>query len=241
MTASPQSIAELADEYVLGLLEPAETAAVEERLKSDAELRAAVAAARERFLEFDLAAPPLTPSQNLWGRIADGAARPTTSSPARSGEIRERARRAAATTVGGWWRPAAMASFAASLLLVAALGWTLWSGPPVQVIAVLVDEEGEPLVVVEVLPANAVRVTPIGDLDLPADRALELWTLPDPDAGPVSIGLLQEVAARTLIGPDLPAPQPEQLYEISVEAPGGSPVGRPTGPVLVKGFARLPR
>lgn len=198
-----------------------------------------MASARERLLELDLTAPMLEPAPMVWERIAerlprtpvhlDGTERPA--APVRG-------RR---PTVARGWRRAAIASMAASLLLAIGLGWTVWTGAPTQLVAILVDDQGEPLVIVEVLPANAVRVTPIGDLRLPAGRALELWTLPSAAAGPVSLGVLQEAASRTLVGPTLPPTRPDQLFEISVEDPGGSPVGRPTGPVLVKGLAREPR
>ncbi|WP_349017688.1 hypothetical protein [Rhizobium sp. 32-5/1] len=44
-----ENIDELADEYVLGLLDGDEYARVEARIEKDAALRAAVAASRDRF------------------------------------------------------------------------------------------------------------------------------------------------------------------------------------------------
>ena len=38
---------------------------------------------------------------------------------------------------------------------------------------------------------------------------------------------------------DLPAPRPDQLFEITLEPATGSPTGRPTGPVLFKGNTAL--
>ena len=55
------------------------------------------------------------------------------------------------------------------------------------------------------------------------------------------LGLLEAARSVVLEGPDLPQPREDQLYEITVENEGGSPTGRPTGPILVKGFAKLPR
>ena len=43
--------------------------------------------------------------------------------------------------------------------------------------------------------------------------------------------------ATTLAGPDLPVPADAQLYEITLEPEGGSPTGRPTGPIIAKGLA----
>jgi anti-sigma-K factor RskA len=38
----------------------------------------------------------------------------------------------------------------------------------------------------------------------------------------------------------LPAPHPQQLYEITVEPAGGSPTNLPTGPIPGKGLAQEP-
>jgi len=244
MTAAETPASLLADEYVLGLLEPSEREVLGARLAHDDALRAAVASARERFIDLDLSALPLTPSDELWRRI-DGAlpvARAQAHArPRQRGSISGPSVEPPTRRVAGRWRGTALASMAASIVLLLLLAGNPWFGPPVEVIAVLLDDEGEPLVLVEVLPADAVRVTPLSDLDVPPGRTLELWTLPDPAAGPVSVGLLREARSRTLLEPSLPPPRPDQLYEISLEAAGGSSVGRPTGPVLVKGFARLPR
>jgi anti-sigma-K factor RskA len=36
-------------------------------------------------------------------------------------------------------------------------------------------------------------------------------------------------------GENAPPPGPDQLFEITLEPAGGSPTGRPTGPILFKG------
>jgi anti-sigma-K factor RskA len=70
---------------------------------------------------------------------------------------------------------------------------------------------------------------------------MQVWTLYDQEVGPVSLGTIGRDAAEvTLQGPRLPRPKPDQLYEITLEPSPGSPTGKPTGPILVKGFARQP-
>jgi anti-sigma-K factor RskA len=59
--------------------------------------------------------------------------------------------------------------------------------------------------------------------------------------GPISMGLLPGPGTSVLTGPSLPDPKPDQLYEITIEPPGGSPTGRPTGPIVGKGFAKVPQ
>ena len=88
---------------------------------------------------------------------------------------------------------------------------------------------------------DAAKVTPLVDVAVPADRSLQLWTLPTKDMGPVSISVLEGWRTATVEGPGLPGPREEQLYEITLEPLGGSPTGRPTGPILGKGFAKAPR
>jgi anti-sigma-K factor RskA len=70
---------------------------------------------------------------------------------------------------------------------------------------------------------------------------MQVWTLQSLDMGPMSLGLLDGAHSATLRSPALPKPQDTQLYEITLEQAGGSPTGRPTGPILAKGFAKLPR
>ena len=67
------------------------------------------------------------------------------------------------------------------------------------------------------------------------DRALEIWTLWDRAVGPRSVGLIDAPRSVRLNLRDLPKPGPNQLFEITLEPASGSPTGRPTGPILMKG------
>ena len=64
---------------------------------------------------------------------------------------------------------------------------------------------------------------------------LQVWTLPSRERGPVSVGLMDRARTLELELKDLPPPGPDQLFEITLEPAGGSPTGRPTGPILFKG------
>jgi anti-sigma-K factor RskA len=79
------------------------------------------------------------------------------------------------------------------------------------------------------------ELIPLEAINVPPDRALEIWTLWDRAVGPRSIGLINEARTLRLNLENLPKPAPNQLFEITLEPKTGSPTGRPTGPILMKG------
>lgn len=234
----------IADDYVLGLLEHGEEQAVEAELSTNADLARAVAAARERFLPLDMTAMPVPVSSTLWQRIesrlqeepaGDTYSRMNADSPQPASP------RAANDNATTRWRRAALGGLAASLLMAAGLAFTLTRTVEPLVVAVLVNEAGAVQAVVEDFGSDRAVVRLLEDLKVPADRTMQVWTLPSREIGPVSLGLLDDGRSTRLAPPPLPRPQDAQLYEITLEPAGGSPTGRPTGPILAKGFAKLPR
>ncbi|EKF58986.1 MAG: anti-sigma factor domain-containing protein [Agrobacterium albertimagni] len=228
------TLAERADAYVLGLMDEDEHRATETEMERDESLARAVAVARDRFLELDLVGPTASVSPDLWARIE------------RQLGPQERPKSSVAPAAVNdnslsWWRGFGLSAAAASLLLVGALSYALLSRAEPQVIAVLMNEQGEPVVMIEDFGNDTARVVPLTDVTVAEDRSLQLWTLPSSDTGPVSLGVLDGWRTATVAGPDLPGPLEEQLYEITVEPLGGSPTGKPTGPILGKGFAKVPR
>lgn len=237
MSSHEQGASERADSYVLGLLGASESARLEAEMETDSVLRVAVAESRDRFLELDMIGPEQPVSPELWSRIQaslgnkDADAAGVGAQPPRPGNDNRLGR----------WQKTAYAAIAASLVLATALTYTLSGPPKPQVIAILMDEKGAPLVLVEDFGDTSARITPLADFSAPADRSMQVWTLPNKDIGPTSLGLLDGWRTATLDSRSLPAPHEEQLYEITLEQPGGSPTGRPTGPILVKGFGKVPR
>lgn len=241
---TPDDIDVLAGEYVLGLMGKAERPAFERRMLAEPEVQAAVAAARERFLELDTVVEPVAPSRELWGRIeaelgASNGAEVVSLDARRSEREAKSAAAGAPSQRGAFWR-----GFAAACVMCAIAAGAVYSQIKPQeprFIVVLLDSESKPVSIVEALAGQRIRVVPLGRFDVPAGRTLQVWTLPDPATGPVSIGLLPDAGSAVLEGPALPAPRHDQLYEITLEPAGGSPTGRPTGPILGKGFARAPQ
>jgi anti-sigma-K factor RskA len=194
----------LAAEYVMGLLEGADRSEAERRLSSDSAFAREVERWRARFSAFDDTAEPAPAGDDLWRRIESGV-------PAR----------AAATTRqpsawARWWgnlavlRATAAGASLAALVLAVGLGFAIREArQQPKLVAVLLDGDRAGAVVHAFADGRVVLV-PLTTMPVPPGRALEVWTLPSKERGPVSVGLMQQ--ARTL-----------QLHL------------RPTGPILFKG------
>lgn len=219
----------LADEYVLGLLDELAERRVEKRAGAEPDLAAALGRARDRFAALDLTAPLQPGAEALWPKIAARLVPPEAAVevPAPAPVVARPSRRRFLPVGAG---------LAAGLLIGAVLGVQAFRADPV-VIAVLLADDGTPQAVVEDFGNDNARVRFVADVAVPDGQVMEVWTLPSLEMGPVSLGLLEAARADTLRGPDLPAPLAGQLYEITIEQAGGSPTGRPTGPILAKGFA----
>jgi anti-sigma-K factor RskA len=232
----------LIGDYVLGLMEPADALAFEAAMAADAELARAVAKLSEQFTALDDTAEPEAVSGALWGRIEAQLA--TVPQDAKVVPLRPRAKPA------GSPRPTwQLLPMAASVLVAAGVGyfagWVNQPQPPAAtapiVIAILLSETDQsPGAIIEAYADDRVRVVPLEAFEVPEGRVLEMWTLPDPATGPVSLGRFDSPQSIVLSGPDLPLPSAGQLYEITLEPAPGSPTGRPTGPILVKGLAQVP-
>jgi len=234
MRYAQAEIARIADEYVLGLLDPGDMADVEDAMEGDANLCAAVATSRDRLLPLDMALEPAVVGQALWERIRSAL-------PDHQKTDTPGPRRPANQNRPHGWRITAVGALAATVLLALGLGYSLMRTVEPLVVAVLVSEGGEVRAIVEDFGNENAAVRVLSDLDVPEDKTIQVWTLPTREMGPVSLGLLKGVHSARLTGPQLPAPKLDQLYELTLEQAGGSPTGRPTGPVLAKGLAKLPR
>jgi len=234
MTFDRKDIPAIADDYVLGLLEASDAEAIEAAMERDGELRAAIAKSRERFLPLDTGVEPAAVNGELWNNIESRLPpqdKSTANRPIRTANDNKRNR----------WRSIAISAIAATVVLAAGLTFSLTRTAEPLVIAVLLNEAGEVQAVVEDFGNEKATLRMLADFAVPQDKTIQLWTLPSREVGPVSLGLIDGVRSARLEGPVLPTPRSDQLYEITLEQAGGSPTGRPTGPILAKGFARMPR
>lgn len=234
MTYDRKDIANIADEYVLGLIEAADAAEIEVAMERNAELKTAIAASRERFLPLDTGITPVIATDELWQRI--DAALP--------GQDRAGAMPAISNANDNrknGWRIAAISAFAAAFVLAIGLSYSLIRTVEPLVVAVLINEAGEVQAVVEDFGNEQATIRMLADFIVPSDKTIQVWTLPSREIGPVSLGLIEGVRSAHLAVPALPTPRNDQLYEITLEEAGGSPTGLPTGPILAKGLAKLQR
>ncbi len=219
-----------AGEYVLGLLGDDARAAVERDLASDSRLRNAVAFWQTQFVSVADVVPPLEPDPKLWPSIERGLSRvaaPRARQTARAGFWESLA----------FWRWASAAAVAASIALLAVLA--LIRAPAesqVVYVAVLEAPDRTPGWIVQAAPGAAVRLTPLVKQTVAANQSLQFWTLIDRAQGPVSLGLVEPNKPARVSATRLPGLKEGQLFEITLEPYGGSPINRPTGAVLYKGL-----
>lgn len=247
MQSDDSNAASLAADYVMGLLEPAEQAEADVRIKSDAAFATLVEAWRVRLADFDSSAEPVTPSSSLWQRISE-----TTKKDRIASLPGARAAISGATLWDNirFWRITGLAgTFAAVTFAIVAIGAltassdlrrdlvTLAQRKPIYVAVLVNDTTKEVGAVVNTFANGRVELIPLRNIEVPAGRALQIWTLWDRAVGPKSIGLTDESRTIQLNLDSLPHTVSDQLFEITLEPEGGSTIGRPTGPILFKGNA----
>ncbi|MCS4312660.1 anti-sigma-K factor RskA [Pseudomonas sp. BIGb0381] len=218
-----ETLDELASEYVLGTLPAEQRAEVEQRLPHDAQLRAAVDAWEQRLLPLTALAEPVPPSAELWRRIQRNLA------PAQTRE--------------GWWnllalwRGLAGAGLVTTLVLAALLLTRPPALAPSFVVVLVAPQNQAPGWVIQASNNQQIQLIPLGVMEVPADKALQFWTKGDGWQGPVSLGLVKPGQTLSVPLDKLPPLAPNQLFELTLEDPRGSPTGKPTGPIQAIGRA----
>lgn len=264
MSGLPPEREALAAELALGVLTGEDLRAAEELAAVDPAFASEVERWRGHFGAFDRSLPARPADPALWERIAARLEAPPDVSPAaapaeatletsRARELRDAGRlpissgEAAADSrrrLFGWlWnnlaplRVWALAATAAALVIAAGLSSQLQQARSAPVlVAILQTPDNRTAAVVNAFRDGRTELVPLASFTVPAGRVLEVWTLWDRQVGPRSIGLLPAMASARLRLDNLPLGQ-DQLFEITLEPAGGSPTGRPTGPILAIGRA----
>ena len=220
---------ELAGEYVLGTLSAGERRRVELSLPHEPALRTAVAAWEARLLPLAAMAQPAEPSPQVWARVEAslaGARRPAPATGARNWWERL-----------GVWRALAATGFAAAAIMAVVPRLQAPLAMPRYMVVLAAPNNMAPGWIVQVDTAGALKLVPLGTTSVAPDKSLQLWTKGDGWKGPVSLGLVQPGKAADISLASLPPLQANQLFKITLEPRSGSPIGRPTGPILYIGRA----
>lgn len=221
--ADPAEREAMAGEYVLGTLDAATAREFERALDSDAALRDAVARWEAQFAPLLALAPPEAPPPDLWQRIESTIGRgnmPKPYVPAR-------------TWFDNLWRGWAIGATA----VAAGLAALLIARPAPEapgMMTVLLTQRDQPAWIVEADRGGQLRLASLNAQPIPPDRVMQLWALPQGATAPTSLGLIPP-EGRLTVTPTTIRPEPGMLIEITLEPPGGSPTGRPTGPILFIG------
>ena len=225
----------LAGEYVLGTLSALSRSAVEARMGNDAALRTAVKVWEEKLASLSELVEPIEPSSALWSRIESSvvatpafiAAGPRAKQPA------------------NWWnslnlwRALTATGFAAAAFMGVIIVTNIAQPPaPGYMVVLGGPQDKSPGWVVQASTNNQqARLIPLGKMEVPSDKSLQFWTKGDDWKGPVSLGLVKPGKSLEIPLDKLPPLQPNQLFEITLEPTNGSPINRPTGPILFIGRA----
>lgn len=214
-------------EYVLGVLDAAERAAVERELASSEEAQRAVAFWQQRLTPMTQTLPQITPSQEVWTGIRRVLGWDT------------RGDSLPATRFWSNARPWQWLSLAASVIAIA-FAVLLLRGP--------VHETGH-LMVSSIRQNGVTDWTATVDLDrkqvilvsaattaIPNGRSTQLWLIPAGQS-PISVGVFAPGTTNVLplSATLLARVATTAILAVSVEPPGGSPTGQPTGPVIATG------
>jgi anti-sigma-K factor RskA len=229
----PAVLDRLAADYLTGGMGAAASRRARRLMDESPPFRAAVALWRARLDAGLLEAPRIgAPGVALWARIQARIA-----SEAPRAQPRGRA--------GGWGvRAWQRMSLGAAAVAVAALAWAVLlavrppePAAPTRMVAMLHASTGQAAAVLMVQTDGRFRFTELAGVRPPAGKGFELWLLPR-DGAPISLGVPR--AGRVLY----PLPRAAEAalaqakgFAVSVEPPGGSPTGRPTGPVVLVGQA----
>jgi anti-sigma-K factor RskA len=232
----------LAAQYVAGTLRGPARRRFETLLSAHPALRQAVTAWRARLMPLTGAVAPQTPPASAWAGI-ERRLWPDAAPAA-----------AAAPIALPWWRALSFWRAASGIATVAAIGLGVRLATPgpqaPPVVVVLQAAEGAPagpggagsFVASFSADGHSLVTRPVQPVTLQVDRALELWAVP-PQGAPRSLGLISASGLTVIRRDKLPRALLDQrntaALAVSVEPPGGSPTGAPTGPVVFAGKLQL--
>lgn len=229
--ADPIERAATAAEYVVGTLSSVEHDEVEQTLPRDHGLQQDVYFWQDKLLAMTRMLAPVEPSPAVWSRIEHSL------NQAKAG------RSAVPTQPQPWWEGltfwrfgAAFASVVAVVLALQLTGTVETPVPGTRYLAVLQSPDKQDAGwIVEAAVGGKLRLIPLGTTTVAPQKALQFWTKTRDASAPTSLGLVPPDRVTEIDVASLPALEREQLFELTLEPETGSPIGRPTGPILYVG------
>ncbi|MFM0740888.1 anti-sigma factor [Paraburkholderia xenovorans] len=245
----PQLVDLLAAEYVLGTLRGGARRRFQRYADHDTAVRRAVDEWQRRISPMAELAEPRMPPAAVWDAIERRLGLAATREAARPRSVVETPSRSIFENLAFWrgWA-IGVTGFAAVAVVVAirsllpattapATAPVVAQQPEAAVthVAVLNNKEAHPVMLVAWDETHStMTLHPLGKVDLPPGKAMELWGIPA-NGHPVSLGLLPDSASGK-VGAGQQKPENYAALAVSIEAPGGSPDhNAPTGPVVFSG------
>jgi anti-sigma-K factor RskA len=222
-----EDIEVLAGEYVLGTLAADERNSVAARRLRERELDQAIEAWERRLAPLDETIRPVHPRHSLLGEIQTRITVRQVFN-VKVAELEHRVRR---------WRHTAYAAtaLAASLAVVIGIGASLRPASPSNYVAVFQKGDASPAFLLSIdLKTRVLSIQAIAAAAEPG-KSYQLWIAADPHGGaPQSLGLIEDhgSATRRILTSYDPGVVERATFGVSLEPAGGSPTGRPTGPVF---------
>ncbi len=223
----PQLRELLAGRYVLGTMPRRARARFDRLIAEDAVFCAEVREWAEIFAPIDAAETPEAPPPRVWRAIE---AQLGPASPPRDPS------RAFAWLDALWlWRGAAGLATAVAAALLIYIGMVgLRPAPPLPtVVAVLTDQNGAPAWIARSENREFVNIAALGRQTIDSSHSYELWAIAG--GAPRPLGLLSPGLPGGQAFEATAVPPTGGVLAISLEPAGGSPTGKPTGPVLFQG------
>lgn len=208
----------LAADYVIGLMPSTARRRFENLLLDDPNLRADVAHWQERLAGLTASLVPQPVPERVWQRIV----------------ARIEPQHLQVPNKRPFWSGWRITAAACSLVAAIALG-VVYNRDRPAFNATLVATNQQPALTVQAFD-RYLKVEPVAVASIDTGRSLELWAIPA-DGVPVSLGVIPDDgkgrvelsdSQRKLLGT-------QTTMAITLEPKGGSPSGKPTGPVLYKG------
>jgi len=221
-----------AAEYALGTLDPSERAVMAARRLREPDLDEAIRAWEARLAPLAEAAEPIDPPRDLLPAIEGRIRGAPPEAPTPNGTVVELRR-----SVARWRAAAVAASIIAGVLTIGFVGREATrEAVPHEYVAILQKDAASPAFAITVnLDSREFTVRPVA-ATAPPGKAYELWLI-DPKIGaPRSLGVIAaDSATRSSNLAEFDrAVVEDATYAVTVEPPGGSPTGKPSGsPVFV--------